>query len=135
IPVDTAKPYWLLDPVDGTTNLIHSFRHSAISLGLVEEGRVTFGLVYQPYTHECFAAVRGKGAYCNGKRICVSKAEKLSQSLLSQIRLDRKSTRLNSSHVSISYAVFCLKKKIQASTMTSRRGSDIQRRGNIVRLA
>src|SRR5699024_12372430 len=26
--------------------------------------------------------------------------------------LDRKSTRLNSSHVSISYAVFCLKKKI-----------------------
>src|SRR5699024_12777295 len=27
-------------------------------------------------------------------------------------RQDRKSTRLNSSHVSISYAVFCLKKKI-----------------------
>src|SRR5690606_39437173 len=27
--------------------------------------------------------------------------------------LDRKSTRLNSSHVKISYAVFCLKKKIQ----------------------
>src|SRR5699024_2603455 len=31
---------------------------------------------------------------------------------LAHIRLDRKSTRLNSSHVSISYAVFCLKKKI-----------------------
>src|SRR5699024_11257575 len=29
---------------------------------------------------------------------------------------DRKSTRLNSSHVSISYAVFCLKKKIDANT-------------------
>src|SRR5690554_7035053 len=28
-----------------------------------------------------------------------------------QVRLDRKSTRLNSSHVRISYAVFCLKKK------------------------
>src|SRR5437868_12070690 len=28
---------------------------------------------------------------------------------------DRKSTRLNSSHVSISYAVFCLKKKINTS--------------------
>src|SRR5438309_8445836 len=28
-----------------------------------------------------------------------------------QLRLDRKSTRLNSSHSSISYAVFCLKKK------------------------
>src|SRR5699024_11253234 len=29
---------------------------------------------------------------------------------------DRKSTRLNSSHVSISYAVFCLKKKKQTTT-------------------
>src|SRR5690625_1245155 len=28
-----------------------------------------------------------------------------------EIRTDRKSTRLNSSHVAISYAVFCLKKK------------------------
>src|SRR5699024_12782107 len=36
---------------------------------------------------------------------------------------DRKSTRLNSSHVSISYAVFCLKEKKQArsSTLTNRR--------------
>src|SRR5699024_11733001 len=31
---------------------------------------------------------------------------------------DRKSTRLNSSHVSISYAVFCLKKKTTQNTMT-----------------
>src|SRR5690606_40788270 len=33
---------------------------------------------------------------------------------------DRKSTRLNSSHVKISYAVFCLKKKKQATGPTSR---------------
>src|SRR2546422_7180334 len=32
-------------------------------------------------------------------------------SLLDELRLDRKSTRLNSSHGYISYAVFCLKKK------------------------
>src|SRR3989442_11655643 len=32
---------------------------------------------------------------------------------LLQATLDRKSTRLNSSHVRISYAVFCLKKKIE----------------------
>src|SRR5438067_5090156 len=38
--------------------------------------------------------------------------EKTQQHLLHRIiNLDRKSTRLNSSHVSISYAVFCLKKK------------------------
>src|SRR5438067_10178081 len=32
------------------------------------------------------------------------------------VKLDRKSTRLNSSHVSISYAVFCLKKKKRTYT-------------------
>src|SRR5437773_3697048 len=32
--------------------------------------------------------------------------------------LDRKSTRLNSSHITISYAVFCLKKKIQKNNTT-----------------
>src|SRR5437868_9937307 len=39
-------------------------------------------------------------------------------------RRDRKSTRLNSSHVSISYAVFCLKKKI---TLRARTGTLCQR--------
>src|SRR5204863_8108523 len=36
---------------------------------------------------------------------------------LRQLREDRKSTRLNSSHVEISYAVFCLKKKNTAQTL------------------
>src|SRR5690606_40909382 len=36
------------------------------------------------------------------------------------VALDRKSTRLNSSHVKISYAVFCLKKKKNISTTLAR---------------
>src|SRR5439155_11499241 len=45
---------------------------------------------------------------CKGKRqkVCCK-----AQGLLLPEALDRKSTRLNSSHVAISYAVFCLKKK------------------------
>src|SRR5690625_6323049 len=35
----------------------------------------------------------------------------LGDAAIANIRADRKSTRLNSSHVAISYAVFCLKKK------------------------
>src|SRR5256885_12403298 len=37
-----------------------------------------------------------------------------------RLRLDRKSTRLNSSHLVISYAVFCLKKKKECTTCESR---------------
>src|SRR2546430_11109566 len=40
-----------------------------------------------------------------------------------QVRADRKSTRLNSSHSQISYAVFCLKKKKKESTEASLAGS------------
>src|SRR3712207_7146762 len=41
----------------------------------------------------------------------VAKAERIAESLKLALFLDRKSTRLNSSHANISYAVFCLKKK------------------------
>src|SRR5258705_3303193 len=39
--------------------------------------------------------------------------EHVNLNLLVEERIDRKSTRLNSSHLGISYAVFCLKKKIK----------------------
>ncbi len=82
-PIDVTRPFWILDPVDGTTNLIHRFRHSAVSLALAEDGAVTFGVVCQPYTRECFAARRGEGAFCNGGLIRVSGTERLADGLVS----------------------------------------------------
>ena len=38
--LDWSRPCWILDPVDGTTNLIHRFRHSAVSLALAEGGQI-----------------------------------------------------------------------------------------------
>src|SRR5207249_10062535 len=46
----------------------------------------------------------------------VGKGGRIHAEVLRQVQQDRKSTRLNSSHVSISYAVFCLKKKIKINT-------------------
>ena len=80
--LDWNRPCWLLDPVDGTTNLIHSFQHSAISLALAEGGQIVFGVVYNPYSGECFTARRGQGAFCNGSPIRVSGADRLEDSLL-----------------------------------------------------
>ena len=81
--IDPARPFWILDPVDGTTNLIHSFRHSAISLALAEEGKVTFGVVLQPYTGECFTARAGEGSFLNGTPIHVGGAAALADSMIS----------------------------------------------------
>src|SRR5690554_7662034 len=46
-----------------------------------------------------------------GNALCLTQSQDLKGGLSYQHRADRKSTRLNSSHVRISYAVFCLKKK------------------------
>lgn len=81
--LDLTRPCWILDPVDGTTNLIHQFQHSAISLALAEGGQIVFGVVYNPYTEECFAACRGGGAPRNGVPIHVSDVSRLEDSLLS----------------------------------------------------
>ena len=81
--LDLTRPCWILDPVDGTTNLIHQFQHSAISLALAEGGQIIFGVVYNPYTEECFAACRGGGALRNGAPIHVSDVSRLADSLLS----------------------------------------------------
>ena len=63
---------FVLDPVDGTTNLIHRYRQSAVSLGLVRSGVSVAGVVYNPFTNELFWAVKGEGAFCNGRRMSVS---------------------------------------------------------------
>ena len=81
--LDWSRPCWILDPVDGTTNLIHNFRHSAVSLALSEAGQILFGVVYNPYSGECFTARRGQDAFCNGSPIRVSSADRLEDSLLS----------------------------------------------------
>ena len=66
------RDMWILDPVDGTTNLICDLKASAISLALSRKGTVTFGVIYNPYLDEMFYAVKGEGAYLNGKKISVS---------------------------------------------------------------
>lgn len=79
---DPKGSYWILDPIDGTTNLIHHYRMSAVSLGLYEKGKMTFGAVYNPFQQEMFTAAEGEGAYLNGERIQVSAVTDLSYALV-----------------------------------------------------
>lgn len=76
------KPTWILDPVDGTTNLIYNFGLSAISLGLFVDKKAYLAFVFNPFTNELFWAVKGKGAFLNEKKINVSARESLSDALV-----------------------------------------------------
>ena len=63
------KYCFIIDPIDGTANFINGYRHSCISVAIVSCGEAIFGAVYNPYQNEMFHAVKGEGAYLNGKRI------------------------------------------------------------------
>lgn len=63
---------WVIDPLDGTTNFIQGIPHFAVSLALMRNGTVIFGLIYDPLSRECFHAAAGQGAFLNDAPIVVS---------------------------------------------------------------
>ena len=78
----SGDTFWILDPVDGTTNLIHDYQHSTISLGLYSRGEIVMGIVYDPFREEMFYAEKGKGSFRNGERIFVDPAESLGDTIV-----------------------------------------------------
>ncbi|CAM6124552.1 unnamed protein product [Calypogeia fissa] len=78
----TEDPTWIVDPLDGTTNFVHSFPFVCVSIGLTI-GRVpVVGVVYNPILDELFTGVKGTGAFLNGKRIHVSDEEDIGKALI-----------------------------------------------------
>lgn len=63
---------FIVDPIDGTTNFIKDFQHSAICVGLAKDKELIIGVVLDPDLDNIFYAEKGKGAYLNGKRIKAS---------------------------------------------------------------
>jgi myo-inositol-1(or 4)-monophosphatase len=68
---------WIVDPLDGTTNFLHSIPHFAISIGLQRDGELVAGLIYNPANGDTFTAEKGKGAFLNDRRIRVAARSKL----------------------------------------------------------
>lgn len=67
----TDVPTWIIDPIDGTMNFIHSFPHSAISIAFLINKTTEIGIVYNPVLKEEFTAPRGQGAFNNREQIRV----------------------------------------------------------------
>ena len=81
----SEKPYWILDPLDGTTNFVHGFPVFAISLALYQKGRVQIGVVLAPKMGrdgELYTAIRGQGAYLNQTKLNVSSCVRIDEAFL-----------------------------------------------------
>jgi myo-inositol-1(or 4)-monophosphatase len=73
---------WIIDPLDGTTNFLHGLPIFGISIGLVREGQIVAGLVYNPANDDMFIAEKGQGAYLNNRRLRVAARRDLSDALI-----------------------------------------------------
>ncbi|NQT33376.1 MAG: inositol monophosphatase [Candidatus Omnitrophica bacterium] len=73
---------WVVDPLDGTTNFTHGLPIFCTSIAVYHGDSVKIGVIFDPNKNELFTAEEGKGAFLNGKKINVSKAKSLSESLI-----------------------------------------------------
>jgi myo-inositol-1(or 4)-monophosphatase len=80
---ENASEYcWHVDPLDGTTNFAHGYPCFCVSIALTHRNAVLAGVIYNPVYEELYAAARGEGATLNGRKISVSKVDRLATSLL-----------------------------------------------------
>lgn len=69
---DDREWRWVVDPLDGTTNFAMGLPPFCVSIALEHCGEAVLGVVFAPYLNECFYAVKGGGAWLNGKRLACS---------------------------------------------------------------
>ncbi len=79
---DNEEFLWIIDPLDGTTNFLHGFPQFAVSIALMQKGRLEHGVVYDPVSQDLFTATRGGGAALNERRIRVTPRKGLEGALL-----------------------------------------------------
>jgi myo-inositol-1(or 4)-monophosphatase len=71
---------WAVDPLDGTFNYATGIPYFGVSIGVLNQRRACVGAIYNPILDEMFTAMRGDGAYLNGKQIHASRARSLRDS-------------------------------------------------------
>ena len=77
--IDGNDEVIVIDPIDGTTNFIHGIPLIGIVVSKIIENEITDGVIFNPIMNDFFWASKGKGAWCNNKRLRVSKREALEE--------------------------------------------------------
>ncbi len=77
-----AEVKWIIDPLDGTTNFSQGLPIFSVSIGIQIDGEDAIGVVFAPALNEMFHAVRGCGAFLNGKPIRCSGKTRLDRAVV-----------------------------------------------------
>lgn len=84
-----AQKFWLMDPIDGTQHFVRGLPFCTSMLALINNGEVEFGAIYDFIADKMYWAEKGKGAFCNDKRIYVSHRSLKDSYLCWETRLEK----------------------------------------------
>ena len=87
--------FWIIDPIDGTTNFLHGIPHFAICIAHMSNNKIISGLIFDPIKDEMFFAEKDKGAFLNNQRLRVSKKNSIDDCLFSSNHEGVKFSNLN----------------------------------------
>ena len=87
--------FWIIDPIDGTTNFLHGIPHFAICIAHMSNNNIISGLIFDPIKDEMFFGEKDKGSYLNNHRLRVSKKNSLENCLFSSNHEGVKFSNLN----------------------------------------
>lgn len=73
---------WIVDPIDGTTNFVHGMPLCMPSIAAAYRGEVMVGVIYDCHRDELFTAVKGRGSFMNGERLCVGQQKVIGQAIV-----------------------------------------------------
>ena len=73
---------WIIDPLDGTTNYIHSYPVFSISIALEYQNEIILGVVFDPLRDDLFHSLMGGGSFLNNVKISVSDVSDPGKSLI-----------------------------------------------------
>lgn len=91
----SQKGRWIVDPLDGTTNYVHRFPIFCISMGYEIAGQMQLAIIDVPILGEVYTAIRGRGAFVNGRPLRVSQTSELKNSLLATGFFGQDESQLN----------------------------------------
>ncbi len=79
---DPSALNWIIDPLDGTTNFIHGIPVYCVSVALARGKELLVGVIHEPNRDELFYGWQNGGAWCNGRKLSISKVATLQESLI-----------------------------------------------------
>jgi len=75
-------PTWIIDPIDGTMNFVHSNPLVCTSVGLTINRKLVAGVINCPLVGLMYTAIKGKGAWVNGKKLKISGVQDISKAMM-----------------------------------------------------